>query len=214
MLEESTQLEIALELLGLKDEIVRSGKTVYGSPEQHEQLGVDGPYCECKRVNRGPNATPTETPVFHYLPAVLEKYQLTPSKAKEVLFLTRGAFSPAIKTKLIDTVCEVLDQMQINFVPSSPRLEWVGNPATLSFIIGELVQKGYIKPPRLDTGDINFKGLAELVVNSFSGAQAKIGKSDTLRRFLNPEDEKGLGQDSQERFKIPYFAEIANNKAK
>ncbi|MCF2495778.1 hypothetical protein [Dyadobacter chenhuakuii] len=103
------RLQIALELLGLKDQVVKIGSTVKGPPHLFQMLGVDGPYTEYNREHDGPNVGYKENPVFHYLPAVLDKYGLSPAEAKNILLLMQGAFGQNDNTKLLGPVCEILD---------------------------------------------------------------------------------------------------------
>jgi len=208
---------IALDLLGLKDEVVRQGKTIRGPQHLLEALEADGPFTELDRIQSGPNSNQNQ-PVFHHLPYVLKKYRITPRQASETLYLMQGAFSPSQREKLIKPICEVLNVMheaqKDNNSIEFKQLEWTANPSTLGFIIGELVQKGYINAPKLSSGDINYTALAEQVLVSFCGEPSKVGKQETIRRALNPESDKGLSNTNKDKFRIPFYTEIGNNRTK
>jgi hypothetical protein len=186
MSKESIQLEIALELLGLNDQIVSKGSTITGAPEMFSHLDADGAHCEINVVQEGPNVRNGENPVFHFIPAVLEKRGLNPAKAKEILYLMRGAFSPADYVRLIEPACQVLDHLLIN--PKPLRLKWLAGPSVLGYLIGQLVENGYIEAPLKRDGEIN--------------------DINTLRKSVNPANSDGLKYKNQQKFRIPHTKEL------
>lgn len=201
------RLKIALELLGLKDEIVKKGKTITGDPQIFKMLGADGPFTEFNVGQPGPNQGTKENPVFYYIPDVLEKYGLSRVQAKNILMLMQGAFDQETKRRLLFPVCEILDSIPEPKTDEN-KLKWIATSSELAFIISELVDKGYIDAPKKQGNDINYYTLADQILNSFSGQN--LGKRETLARNMNPDDEeKGMRENSRKEFVIPDYIKIA-----
>lgn len=83
-------------------------------------------------------------------------------------------------------------------------LKWIGKPSHLAFIIGSLVEQGYIDPPLKKNKEINLTELSRQIQSSFI---IDVGTTEnTLRVYLNPETDKHfkLKQNfDKESFKIP-----------
>lgn len=209
MSEYDEQLQIALDLVGLKNVIIRQGRTITGPARLLKELEADGAFSEFNRVSPGLNVGRGESPVFHHMRATVDKYGISPAKAKEILSLMRGAFSPIDQIKLIDGAILALNGM-INESQTN-RLKWIGNTRTLGFLINELVLKGYIAAPETQEDDINDSGLADQIIESFAG---KVGAKESLRKAVNPKSDSALSLDKQKRFSIPFLWEISSNKPK
>lgn len=80
---------------------------------------------------------------------------------------------------------------------NSEVLNWKGKPAHLAFIIGELIDNGYIDPPLHISGDINYSAVARQILQSFNFKESP--SEVTLRKYSNPDDEKN--QEVREKLK-------------
>lgn len=82
-----------------------------------------------------------------------------------------------------ETINEIKDLNKI-----VPKLKWAGKKTHIGFVLGTLAQEGYVDPPRGKDGEINYTAFAKLVKQIFD---VSVGE-DTLRKYLNPDEEKFL----------------------
>jgi hypothetical protein len=68
----------------------------------------------------------------------------------------------------------------------SEKMIWSGKRTHIGFILGTLASEGYIEPPRLKNGEINYTAFAKLIKRTFEVET----NEDTLRKYLNPAEEK------------------------
>jgi hypothetical protein len=80
----------------------------------------------------------------------------------------------------------VMSKVEVPSKDDKERLVWIGNASHLGFIIGTLIDKGFIKAPTHKSGDINYTKLASLVKQSF----INDSKDTTLSKYLNLNSEK------------------------
>ncbi|TKS57402.1 hypothetical protein [Mesohalobacter halotolerans] len=87
------------------------------------------------------------------------------------------------------------------------KIEWIGGPSTLGYIIGYLAEYGYIDAPKKKGGDINYSAFAREVMNTF-----KIETTaNTLQKYLNLDSEKSTEikrKLENAKFYIPHFNEF------
>jgi hypothetical protein len=74
------------------------------------------------------------------------------------------------------------EQQNIN----ADKIKWSGKKTHIGFILGTLASEGYIEPPKLKNGEINFTAFAKLIKLTFDVET----NEDTLRKYLNPIEEK------------------------
>jgi DNA-dependent RNA polymerase auxiliary subunit epsilon len=91
---------------------------------------------------------------------------------------------------------------------TAEKIKWIGKPSQLGFIIGKLVEFGYIDTPKRINGDTNFTQFAKQVKNTFDVETTE----STLSKYLNLESEKG--QETERKFKengfnIPHIKGIS-----
>lgn len=66
------------------------------------------------------------------------------------------------------------------------KIKWIGNKTHIGFILGSLALEGYIEAPQLQNGEINYTAFSKLIKQQFDVDVS----SDTLRKYLNPLDDK------------------------
>ncbi|MBC3759991.1 hypothetical protein H7U19_16380 [Hyunsoonleella sp. SJ7] len=69
----------------------------------------------------------------------------------------------------------------------------------IGYVLSALAQEGYIEPPRLKSGEINYTAFAKQIKDLFEVDVAE----GTLRKYLNPEDDKF--EENQRTFKKQNF---------
>ncbi|MGS2725263.1 hypothetical protein ACU8DI_01550 [Psychroserpens sp. BH13MA-6] len=90
------------------------------------------------------------------------------------------------------------------------RLRWDGENSHLSYIISELVNQGFIEPPRQNSGEINYSELCRQIKTSFN--LTKDFNIGAQRKFASPDNEKYQGLDykfKNENFHIPYIKSLS-----
>ena len=73
------------------------------------------------------------------------------------------------------------EEKQVN-----PRIKWSGKKTHIGYILGNLALNGFIDAPKNKNGEINFTTYAKLIKQNF---EVEVDQ-DTLRKYLNPEDDK------------------------
>lgn len=68
----------------------------------------------------------------------------------------------------------------------NPRIKWSGKKTHIGYILGNLALNGFIDAPKNKNGEINFTAYAKLIKQNF---EVEVDQ-DTLRKYLNPEDDK------------------------
>ena len=66
------------------------------------------------------------------------------------------------------------------------KIKWSGKKTHIGYIFGNLALKGYIDAPKHKNGEINFTAYAKIIKQNFD-VDVDL---DTLRKYLNPADEK------------------------
>ncbi|WP_040247459.1 hypothetical protein [Psychroserpens mesophilus] len=69
------------------------------------------------------------------------------------------------------------------------KLVWSGKPSHLAYFISQLIEEGYIEPPRKRNDDINYQKLSNRILNSFDFAN-DIPSNETLKKYGNVDAEK------------------------
>lgn len=83
--------------------------------------------------------------------------------------------------KIQQIVQDLKDEKQVN-----PRIKWSGKKTHIGYILGNLALNGFIDAPKNKNGEINFTAYAKLIKQNF---EVEVDQ-DTLRKYLNPEDDK------------------------
>jgi hypothetical protein len=73
-----------------------------------------------------------------------------------------------------------------NLTNSNIKLNWTGKKAHLGFIMGTLVDLGYIQAPEKSNGEINYSELARIILNLFD-CDSTPG---SLSKYLNITSDK------------------------
>lgn len=79
---------------------------------------------------------------------------------------------------------------ELGNITTHKQLRWSGKPAHLAFIISQLAAEGYIDAPLKNDNEINYTEFSRIILESFSFQ--KNPSIDTLRRYLNSDDEKHI----------------------
>ncbi|WP_369765267.1 hypothetical protein [Flavobacterium sp. WC2429] len=107
-------------------------------------------------------------------------------RANTLSFLPYSLFLIAHKfvvelIKIQGIVNELKEEKQVN-----PRIKWSGKKTHIGFILGNLALNGFIEAPKNKNQEINFTAYAKLIKQNF---EVDVDQ-DTLRKYLNPEDDK------------------------
>lgn len=97
-----------------------------------------------------------------------------------------------LKEDLFERKAMILDYLNPEILTKKDKLIWSGKPTHLAFIIGELVENGYIMPPLNKNGDTNFTHLAKQILESFDfKPEIKIPTVDSIRKCANRSEYQG-----------------------
>ncbi|WP_370408205.1 hypothetical protein [Tenacibaculum dicentrarchi] len=66
------------------------------------------------------------------------------------------------------------------------KIKWTGKKTHIGYIFSILEQEGFIDTPKLKNGEVNYTAFSKLIKDVFDVDV----KKDTLRKYLNPSDEK------------------------
>ncbi|TRX43059.1 hypothetical protein [Flavobacterium restrictum] len=83
--------------------------------------------------------------------------------------------------KIQQIVNDLKEEKQVN-----PRIKWSGKKTHIGYFLGTLAINGFIDAPKNKNGEINFTAYAKLIKQNFD---VEVDQ-DTLRKYLNPEDDK------------------------
>jgi hypothetical protein len=83
--------------------------------------------------------------------------------------------------KIKEIVNDLKEAKQVN-----PRIKWSGKKTHIGYFLGTLAINGFIDAPKNKNGEINFTAYAKLIKQNF---EVDVNE-DTLRKYLNPEDDK------------------------
>lgn len=129
-------------------------------------------------------------PSFHY------------NRFKTLSFLPFALFNIASdflnKLTIIEKDIEELKQEN----ETRERIRWTGKKTHIGYIFSVLEQEGYIDTPKLKNGEVNYTAFSKLIKDVFD---VEV-KKDTLRKYLNPSDEKFVENKKtfdKEQFHIP-----------
>lgn len=128
------------------------------------------------------------------------------SELEKIAQLQRDFYIHACFLEL-QKILEFIDD-QYNITDGSNKLNWIGKPSQIGFIIGKLAEYGYIEPPIKKDGEINYTKFAELVLENFN--VSTTGAS--LSKYLNSESEKGqepARQFEKNNFYLPQSKEVS-----
>lgn len=90
----------------------------------------------------------------------------------------------------------------------NPRIKWSGKKTHIGYILGNLALNGFIDAPKNKNGEINFTAFAKLIKQNF---EVEVDQ-DTLRKYLNPEDDKyeeNKKSFDKAKFNIPNIIEVS-----
>lgn len=92
-----------------------------------------------------------------------------------------------IASQFINELEKIKNMMsQIKDERSYTKIKWTGKQTHIGFIIGTLIDQGYIDAPKKNNGEINYTKLAIQIKQNFD-----VDVTDeTLRKYLNPMDDK------------------------
>lgn len=93
-----------------------------------------------------------------------------------------------ISTKLIFDLQRTKELIRIGEEEkqTTVKLKWTGNKTHIGFILGSLASEGYIEAPVSANGEVNYTAFSRLIKQLFDVDTT----ADTLRKYLNPDDEK------------------------
>lgn len=140
------------------------------------------------------------------LNVTIEFSDLEKSELDKIALLQRDFYIHACFLEL-HKILEFIDD-QYNYTDGSNKLNWIGKPSQIGFIIGKLAEYGYIEPPKKKDGEINYTKFAELVLENFN--VSTTGAS--LSKYLNSESEKGqepARQFEKNNFYLPQSKEVS-----
>lgn len=106
-------------------------------------------------------------------------------------------------TKIQKIVNDLKEEKQVN-----PRIKWSGKKTHIGYILGNLALNGFIDAPKNKNGEINFTAFAKLIKQNFD---VDVDQ-DTLRKYLNPEDDKyeeNKKSFDNAKFNIPNIIEVS-----
>ncbi|GEM_PF-2262812 len=83
----------------------------------------------------------------------------------------------------INKAKKIIEEQQVS---NHDKIKWSGKKTHIGFILGTLAAEGYIEPPRLKNGEINYTAFSKLIMRTFDIET----NENTLRKYLNPSDEK------------------------
>lgn len=142
---------------------------------------IDGKFFKMIEKTFGDYKYETEEPIpnIYYL-GFLEKRFKVLSRLPFYLF--------HISIKLVNELqrAKVLIQMEEEAKQSLSKIKWTGNKTQIGFILGSLALEGYIQAPESTNGEINYTAFARLIKQVFDVEVTP----DSLRKYLNPTDEK------------------------
>lgn len=92
---------------------------------------------------------------------------------------------------LIKRVRVIVDfiESQDNSSANLDGLLWRGKPSHLAFLISQLIEEGYVEPPRKSDGDINIEVLSNMILDTF-GFVSKKPALETLKKYVNVDTDK------------------------
>lgn len=108
----------------------------------------------------------------------------------------------------VSKVMEFIENQYHSLIDSDGKIKWIGKPSHLGFIIGKLVEFGYIESPTRTNGEINHTQLAKLVNSIFDVKTTEA----TLSKYLNLESEKAqetARQFEKSKFYLPQIKEVS-----
>jgi hypothetical protein len=120
-------------------------------------------------------------------------------EAQKMILFLESKKSAAVKKE---------EQYSEQHTESKEKIKWIGKPSQLGFIIGKLVELGYIDAPKRINGETNFTQFAKQVKNTFDVDTTE----STLSKYLNLESEKGQETNrkfNENGFDIPHIKEIS-----
>lgn len=83
--------------------------------------------------------------------------------------------------KVQEMVNDLKDAKSVN-----SKIKWIGKKTHIGYILGTLAINGFIEAPKNKNGEINYTAYAKLIKQNFD---VDVNE-DTLRKYLNPEDDK------------------------
>ena len=129
-------------------------------------------------------------------------------RSKTLSFLPFSLFHIGYKfvlelIKIQRIVNDLKEEKQVN-----PRIKWSGKKTHIGYILGNLALNGFIDAPKNKNGEINFTAYAKLIKQNF---EVEVDQ-DTLRKYLNPEDDKyeeNKKSFDKAKFNIPNIIEVS-----
>ena len=96
---------------------------------------------------------------------------------------TEKKFSKTVEKIKIELI---KDNRKNKNIKETEKIKWSGKKTHIGYFLGTLAINGFIEAPKHKNGEINFTGYAKLIKKNFD-VDVDI---DTLRKYLNPEDDK------------------------
>lgn len=147
------------------------------------------------KIIRNSNFSPWDGTYYNQTP-LEDGFALTEDKIKNSKYEFETFYSITMVRGLEEDLKErksvIHEYLNPALIDKKKRLTWSGKPTHLAFLIGDLVENGYISPPLNKNGDPNFKQLASQILESFSFMpDVKIPTVDSLRKCANRSEVQG-----------------------
>lgn len=133
--------------------------------------------------------------------------ELEPNEAAKVEDIQKDFYTYAYHLEVLKVI-EFIENQHHSLINNEDKIKWIGKPSQLGFIIGKLVEFGYVESPTRTNGETNYTQLAKLVNNTFDVATSPA----TLSKYLNLESEKGqetARQFEKNKFYLPQIKEVS-----
>ncbi|ARV07579.1 hypothetical protein BTO04_13155 [Polaribacter sp. SA4-10] len=119
-------------------------------------------------------------------------------------------FKMPITNKMYEPPIEIIFTKDLNYISKveNEKIQWIGKPSHLGFILGQLASLDYIDAPKHKNGEINYTKFAKLVMQTFQ----TDGKESSLTKYLNLQSEKGEETKrnfTKESFVIPHKKSVS-----
>lgn len=85
------------------------------------------------------------------------------------------------------------------------KLDWLGTPAQLGFIMKELADKGFIKIPQMKNGKPNMSAFERVILDCFNG---DFGNSVIRQAITDGTDSNSLVASNKAKFTFPHISEL------
>jgi hypothetical protein len=137
----------------------------------------------------------------------IEFSDLDPNEATKVENIQMDFCTYAYHLEVLKVIEFIVHQYH-SLIINEGKIKWIGKPSQLGFIIGKLIEFGYVESPTKTNGETNYTQLAKLVYNTFDVETTEA----TLSKYLNLESEKAqetVRQFEKNKFYIPQIKEVS-----